>query len=216
MRFFGKGKCKVIANCANFWQGKYKFIANFSATMVTSLPSLSLSVCISLSNRKYLTHNIGSASALPLISDGAIAVEGYILFRRDRKTGQQGGGVCLYVHHQFPVRVLNNLDHPDLEMLWLEIAIGKQKVTVGCVDRPPSTPTEFWSALENVTDEIMGRSIILLGDLNVNLIDRSDTQYKHFSSLCLSLQLQEIVQMPTRVTEKSAKCIHLILTNTSY
>ena len=35
VRIFGKGKCK--------------FIANFSATMVTSLPSLSLSVCISLS-----------------------------------------------------------------------------------------------------------------------------------------------------------------------
>ena len=44
MRIFGKGKCK--------------FIANFSATMVTSLPSLSLS----LSHRLYLTHNIGSAS----------------------------------------------------------------------------------------------------------------------------------------------------------
>ena len=55
VRIFGKGKCK--------------FIANFSATMVTSLPSLSisLSVCISLSHRKYLTHNIGSASALPII-----------------------------------------------------------------------------------------------------------------------------------------------------
>ena len=44
MRIFGKGKCK--------------FIANFSAAMVTSLRSLSLS----LSHRKYLTHNIGSAS----------------------------------------------------------------------------------------------------------------------------------------------------------
>ena len=35
---------------------------------MTSLPSLSLSlsVCISLSHRKYLTHNIGSASALPI------------------------------------------------------------------------------------------------------------------------------------------------------
>ena len=36
------------------------------------------------------------------------------------------------------------------------------------------------------------------------------------NSLCLSLPLQEIVQRPTRVTEKSAKCIDLILTNTSY
>ena len=56
VRIFGKGKCK--------------FIANFSATLVTSHPSLSvsLSLSLSLSHRKYLTHNIGSASALPIIS----------------------------------------------------------------------------------------------------------------------------------------------------
>ena len=71
MRIFGKGKCKLIANCAKFGKGKCKFIANFSAIMVTSLPSLSvslsLSLSLSLSHRKYLTHNIGSASALPII-----------------------------------------------------------------------------------------------------------------------------------------------------
>ena len=46
-----------------------KFIANFSATMVTSLPShyFRLSLSLSLSHRLYLTHNIGSASALPII-----------------------------------------------------------------------------------------------------------------------------------------------------
>ena len=59
VRIFGKGKCK--------------FIANFSAAMVTSLPSyslpsLSLSLSLSLSHREYLTHNIGSASALAIIS----------------------------------------------------------------------------------------------------------------------------------------------------
>ena len=58
MRIFGKGKCKLIANCANFGKGKCKFIANFSATMVTSLPSLSLSlsVCISLSLSPKVPH----------------------------------------------------------------------------------------------------------------------------------------------------------------
>ena len=61
MRIFGKGKCKLIAN--------------FSATMVTSLPSFSLcisfsfslSLSLSLSHRAHLTHNIGSASAVPII-----------------------------------------------------------------------------------------------------------------------------------------------------
>ena len=58
VRVFGKWKCEFIAN---------------RATMVTSLPSLSLSLylslslSLSLSHRKYLTHNIGSASALPII-----------------------------------------------------------------------------------------------------------------------------------------------------
>ena len=70
MRIFGKGKCK--------------FIANFSATMVTSLPlslslclSVSLSLSLSLSHQKYPTHNIGSASALPIIryfADDALQV----------------------------------------------------------------------------------------------------------------------------------------------
>ena len=69
MRIFGKGKCKLIASVRIFGMGKCKFIANFSVKMVTSLPSLSLSlslslsVSLSLSHRKYLTHNIGSASA---------------------------------------------------------------------------------------------------------------------------------------------------------
>ena len=49
-----------------------KLIANFSATMVTSLPSLSLylslTLSLSLSLRAHLTHNIGSASALPIRS----------------------------------------------------------------------------------------------------------------------------------------------------
>ena len=57
---------------ANFWQRKSaKLIANFSATKVTSLPSISLcislSLSLSLSHRAHLTHNIGSASALPII-----------------------------------------------------------------------------------------------------------------------------------------------------
>ena len=51
LRFFGKGKCELTAIVLIFGMGKCKFIANFSATMMTSLPSifLSLSLCISLS-----------------------------------------------------------------------------------------------------------------------------------------------------------------------
>ena len=58
-----------ILRCTFLARRRAKLIANFSATMVTSLPSfsLSLSLYLSLSHRMYLTHNIGSASALPII-----------------------------------------------------------------------------------------------------------------------------------------------------
>ena len=59
VRIFGKGKCKLIA-VRIFGKGKCKFIANFSSTMVTSLPSisLSLSLCISLSLTKSTSRTI--------------------------------------------------------------------------------------------------------------------------------------------------------------
>ena len=75
MQFFWQGKAQnssPILRCTFLARRSAKLIANFRATMVTSLPSfslsLSLSLYLSLSHRMYLTHNIGSASALPIIT----------------------------------------------------------------------------------------------------------------------------------------------------
>ena len=81
VQMFWQGKAQnssPILRCTFLARRSAKLIANFSAKMVTSLPSfslspLSLSLCISLSlslslsHRMYLTHNIGSASPLPII-----------------------------------------------------------------------------------------------------------------------------------------------------
>ena len=75
---FKRGKTEVqgkaqnsspILRCTFLARRSANLIANFSATMVTSRPSFSLSLylSLSLSHRVYLTHNIGSASALPII-----------------------------------------------------------------------------------------------------------------------------------------------------
>ena len=53
-------RCNILA------RKSAKLIANFRETMVTSPVSLSLS--LSLSHRAHLTHNIGSASALPIMA----------------------------------------------------------------------------------------------------------------------------------------------------
>ena len=67
--FFARKMQKSSPRCKFLARKGAKFIANFSATKSTSLPShsLSLSVSLSLSHRAHLTHNIGSAFALPII-----------------------------------------------------------------------------------------------------------------------------------------------------
>ena len=69
-KFLARKSAKLFANTKVHILARRsaKLIANFSATKVTSLPSHSLSLCISLSHRAHLTHNIGSASALPIIN----------------------------------------------------------------------------------------------------------------------------------------------------
>ena len=67
MQIFGKDSSPIVRI---FGKGKCKLIANFNARIVTSLPSVSLSVSLCLSlylTQAHLTHNIGSASALPII-----------------------------------------------------------------------------------------------------------------------------------------------------
>ena len=72
VQIFWQGKAQYsspILRCTFLARRSAKLIANFSATMVTSFPSFSLSLYLSLSHRMYLTHNIGSAAALPTIHD---------------------------------------------------------------------------------------------------------------------------------------------------
>ena len=91
MQIFWQGKAQnssPILRCTFLARRSAKLIANFSATRVTSLPSFSLSlsdtVSLSLSHRMYLTHNIGSASALPIIQT-----------ERERETQRDGSDVTI-------------------------------------------------------------------------------------------------------------------------
>ena len=48
------------------------------------------------------------------------------------------------------------------------------------------------------------------------MLDPSDPNFPHLDKLCLSLQLRDIVQEPTRITNTSSKCLDVILTNTNF
>jgi hypothetical protein len=53
----------------------------------------------------------------PNVSNSAINLNGFSIFRRNRRDGRRGGGVCVYVNDRMPVAHLNELSHPEVESL---------------------------------------------------------------------------------------------------
>ena len=137
------------------------------------------------------------------------------MFRRDR-TDRRGGGVCIYIHETINFKILVQLQDPSLEMLWLKANLGRQDINVGCFYRPPDAKLQLWSTLDGTLEALQGQDIVLMIDLNVNTLDNSDSNFSHFKQFCLTLQLRNLVQAPTRITPTSSRCLDVILTNVDY
>ena len=66
-----------------------------------------------------------------------------------------------------------DLEHPEMELLWVEIKPGplrsrksQHSLLVGCCYRPPHPAVTFYKNLETVLDKAVDMDIILLGDFN--------------------------------------------------
>lgn len=147
------------------------------------------------------------------ISSGEVELPHFRLHRRDRVSDHRGGGVAVYCHESVPAVRRQDLEHPNIELLWLEIHQQKQRVMVGCFYRPPRLTVESWQYLENCILLAQGCSdgLVLLGDFNVNVLDPQDHHLHHLLSLTDRFSLTNYVTSPTRVTSTSATAIDLLL-----
>ena len=95
-----------------------------------------------------------------------LAVDGYVLFRRDRSATGQGGGVCIYVKEVFHASVEEQYSHADIELLWIRIPATKHSHSflIGCIYRPSAFSVAFWPLLESILEGAVGeRSLCSLG-----------------------------------------------------
>lgn len=87
--------------------------------------------------------------------------------------GGRGGGVAFYIRNGINARVKAHPEHPTVEQLWLGLTINKSKLLIGTAYRPPWQDLELF--LDAITASISALApydnIILLGDLNVNLLN---------------------------------------------
>ena len=178
------------------------------------------------------------------IPDSVVNLPGYQpVFRRDRHTEQQGGGVCMYIANQLPAKYRTDLEHPNLELMWTEIypnPLSQQKhrsLLIGCCYRPPNSPMTFYEHLETIIDKVAEtffgtlssllssvehdtNLIFLLGDFNAKHTawDRetiTNSAGTFLYNMALDFSLTQCITEPTRFSSDgtSKSTLDLLLTN---
>ena len=140
------------------------------------------------------------------------------IVRADRRS-KRGGGVCLFIKKQYKFRKINIPNVCDMpEMLWVEIEVGKSKVAVGTLYKPPKIPcTAFRQAYDSLI-HIYSKyeHTILAGDFNVNLFKNDSYASRVLAdSVIEPFSLTQMVTSATRITDKSKTLIDLILVTRS-
>ena len=169
------------------------------------------------------------------ILDGEIGFENYSTIRKDRN--RNGGGVACFIHKSLAFEVRSDFPK-DFENIFIDILLPKTKpILLGVIYRPPSD-MQFVENLNNClsnSNSFNSQEVILLGDFNVNLIDRNkklihekgyrfsrdEKKYstsihltKHYSQLLKTNGFKQIINDPTRITDTTESLLDHILVNT--
>ena len=143
------------------------------------------------------------------------AIEGYNMYRRDRKKG--GGVIVLYIRKTIPsyrLRIKCN----EVEAIVGDIQIGQQHISLICGFKPPSVNNNTFS------DEIYGlldaaisnrSNLICLGDLDCDILHplEDGKEGRAWLDICDIYDLQNLICEPTRISKTRESCLDLIVTN---
>ena len=123
-------------------------------------------------------------------------IQGYELYRKDRKE-KKGGGIMMFVNEKLWSKHRTELETEHVEALWTEIRPFKSQrsLLIAGVYRPPSSTLEMDTLLEqNIENACLeGKEIIISGDLNIDFLKReSFTKHRVTSGLSL-YQYRQVV-----------------------
>ena len=145
-------------------------------------------------------------------TDDAVSIDGYSIQRRDRKG--HAGGVCIYVRDDISFNRRYDLDKDNLEDSWIEIFLKHTKpIYVGVCYRNDKN-SNFIKCLENTLSKLKPDcDSLVLGDFNICLLNNKSKLCKDYKSLLKYYNCKQLVNSPTRVTEKSCTLLDHIFTN---
>ena len=153
------------------------------------------------------------------ISNTSLFLPGYRIFRVDR-TYACGWGVCILVRNKFNAQTVNTIMSVNIELLHVCLLFKNcRSLNIVSVYRPPkcsylSFVNEFCSFFSHVN---FFNNFILLGDVNINILDTKSPATSLFLSRARGLDLWLVDKnSPTRVTESHESLIDVCFTNSPH
>ena len=145
-------------------------------------------------------------------------IKGYNFVQNNRKKCN-GGGVAFYVADHIHFTKNDNLSimkEKSFESLFLDVEVGGKTIVCGSVYRSPnSNHTIFNQNLNEILRETskLNKKMILMGDLNYNLLNTDDLNVSGCVDTFFEFGFFPLINIPTRVTEKTASVLDHIWTN---
>lgn len=161
--------------------------------------------------------------------DSLISNENYCTIRHDRTgfnpvTGmiKMGGGIIVYLKKGITYELFEtkSICTKDIELCVLKLsAYGNKKQMLIVVYRPPNgNVTDAMNALsscvEKFKDKYNRTEYVIMGDMNIDYLNKKCSQVKLLKGLEKQFGLTQIIEHPTRVTLQKTSLIDLCLTNT--
>jgi hypothetical protein len=141
-------------------------------------------------------------------------IPGYRYIRKDRKN-KGGGGFMVYVRDGVNFVHRDDLECDELESVCLEVLIPHQKsLFVSYVYRSPEQLCEWYDTFERQLEKLdaISDNIIIMGDLNIDYMNL-DNVNPSWKDIVKAYNLQQVVDVPTRITHTSQTLIDHVYTN---
>ena len=138
----------------------------------------------------------------PNMSNNQIAIDGYIIHRKDRAATQNknGGGLVLYCRNSLTCSRRSDLEISSLETIWAEIELPNARPFLVCTAyRPPSALSEWIDLFEEELSiaQATGLEYIVMGDFNIDLHTCTNTKWLNMIQL---FDLYQLITESTRIT----------------
>ena len=144
--------------------------------------------------------------------DSQFAINGYDLYRRDRKKG--GGGIIVCVRKSLPKYRLR-VRSENIESILMDIQVGQQHITLVCAYKPPSISNlMFANEMSTILDKAISNrpNVICLGDLNCDILHplQNGKEGRAWLDICDIYDLQNLISEPTRISCTKESCLDII------